>query len=64
MLTLSALADRHALPAGATTALQTLLDALAAETAPTAVHDPAEGLAVHVADSLAGWRRPDCGRRV
>ena len=58
MLTLSALAERHALPAGATTALQTLLDALAAEAAPTAVHDPAEGLAVHVADSLAGLEAP------
>ena len=58
MLTLSALAERHALPAGATTALQTLLEALAAEAAPTAVHDPAEGLAVHIADSLAGLEVP------
>lgn len=47
------LVDRHDLPAGADDALTRLLAALADPRAPTAVHDPAEAVDVHVADSLA-----------
>jgi 16S rRNA (guanine527-N7)-methyltransferase len=47
------LASRYGLPAGAEERLATLLDLVAAEPAAiTAVRDPAEGVNVHVADSL------------
>jgi 16S rRNA (guanine527-N7)-methyltransferase len=50
---LSELADRAGLPADAPGRLETLLDLVAVEpSAITAVRDPAEGVDVHVADSL------------
>jgi 16S rRNA (guanine527-N7)-methyltransferase len=52
--TLNELVRRYSLPAGAGHRLGVLLDALAAEVAPTSVHDPATALDVHVADSLVG----------
>ena len=58
-LDLDALAERYALPAGAAESLAVLLDLLAAPEAPTSVHDPDEGLRVHVADSLAGLAVPE-----
>jgi 16S rRNA (guanine527-N7)-methyltransferase len=45
---------RYGAPPDAARPLAILLDALTAPDAPTSVHDPAVGLAVHVADSLAG----------
>jgi 16S rRNA (guanine527-N7)-methyltransferase len=51
---LDGLVERYSLPRDATERLATLLDALEREDAPTSVHDPREGLKVHVADSLAG----------
>jgi 16S rRNA (guanine527-N7)-methyltransferase len=51
---LQALLERHALAPDAATPLAILLDALAAPEAPTSVHEPREGLRIHVADSLAG----------
>jgi 16S rRNA (guanine527-N7)-methyltransferase len=51
---LEALLERYAAPPDATTPLGLLLDALAASAAPTSVHEPAEGMQVHIADSLAG----------
>jgi 16S rRNA (guanine527-N7)-methyltransferase len=56
---LASLAARYELPAGAAPRLATLLDLLAAPDAPTSVHDPAEGVRVHVADSLAGLDVPE-----
>jgi 16S rRNA (guanine527-N7)-methyltransferase len=50
---LTALAERHALPPVAPEQLETLLDLVAAAPVSiTAVRDPAEGVDVHVADSL------------
>jgi 16S rRNA (guanine527-N7)-methyltransferase len=50
---LAELAERYALPDGATAQLALLLDLVAREpSAITAVRDPAEGVDVHVADSL------------
>jgi 16S rRNA (guanine527-N7)-methyltransferase len=50
---LTELADRHGLPPAAPRQLETLLDLVAVEpTAITAVRDPADGVDVHVADSL------------
>lgn len=60
-LTLDGLAERYSLPRDATARLTTLLDALEREGAPTSVHDPEEGLKVHVADSLAGLETPAVG---
>jgi 16S rRNA (guanine527-N7)-methyltransferase len=45
---------RHSLNPDAADPLATLLDQLAAADAPTSVHDPGEGVKVHIADSLAG----------
>jgi len=56
--TLAALVERHGLPAAAERQLGVLLERLAAPEAPTSVHDPAEGVHVHVADSLAGLEVP------
>jgi 16S rRNA (guanine527-N7)-methyltransferase len=51
---LEELATRYALPPGASARLAALLDLVAAEpSAITSVRDPAEGVDVHVADSLA-----------
>jgi 16S rRNA (guanine527-N7)-methyltransferase len=52
---LEALAVRYALPTGAAARLGALLELVAAEpSAITSVRDPAAGVEVHVADSLAG----------
>jgi 16S rRNA (guanine527-N7)-methyltransferase len=51
---IEALLAQYAAPTDATAPLVALLDALAAPGAPTSVHDPAVGVAVHIADSLAG----------
>jgi 16S rRNA (guanine527-N7)-methyltransferase len=45
---------RHELPPGTAAALGALLEQFALADAPTAVHDPAAAVDVHVADSLAG----------
>jgi 16S rRNA (guanine527-N7)-methyltransferase len=58
-LDLETLAARHALPAPAPASLAVLLELLAAPEAPTSVHDPDEGLRVHIADSLAGLEVPE-----
>jgi 16S rRNA (guanine527-N7)-methyltransferase len=51
---LTEIAERHALPPAAPEQLETLLDLVAAAPVSiTAVRDPAEGVDVHVADSLA-----------
>jgi 16S rRNA (guanine527-N7)-methyltransferase len=50
---LGALAATHRLPAEAIETFNRLLTTLADPAAPTAVHDPVEGVDVHVADSLA-----------
>jgi 16S rRNA (guanine527-N7)-methyltransferase len=50
---LDALSERYALPPGAGDRLATLLDLVAAEPASiTSVRDPADGVSMHVADSL------------
>jgi 16S rRNA (guanine527-N7)-methyltransferase len=49
----------HALPAVLARRLAILLDLLAAPDAPTSVHDPAQSVDVHVADSLAGLAVPE-----
>ncbi len=56
---LDALLAEYGLPAAAAQPLATLLDLLAAPEAPTSVHDPAQGLRVHVADSLADLEVPE-----
>jgi 16S rRNA (guanine527-N7)-methyltransferase len=56
---LAGLAARYGLPGGADGSLATLLDLVAAEpSAITAVRDPAEGVDVHVADSLVALDVP------
>jgi 16S rRNA (guanine527-N7)-methyltransferase len=56
---LGELAARHGLPAAATDRLIVLLDLVAGEPAAiTSVRDPAEGVDVHVADSLAALDLP------
>lgn len=56
---LAALAERHALPDGAASRLAALLDLVAAEpSAITAVRDPAQGIDIHVADSLVALELP------
>ena len=51
---LEALLSGHGFAADAAGPLGVLLDQLAAPEAPTAVHDPREGVKVHIADSLVG----------
>lgn len=46
------LVERYGLDAGMEIALRVLLEQLAAPEAPTSVHDPAEAVDVHLADSL------------
>jgi 16S rRNA (guanine527-N7)-methyltransferase len=58
-LSLDALAAAHALPLEARERLAILLALLADPVAPTSVHDPAQALRVHVADSLAGLEVPE-----
>ncbi len=53
-LSIDALVAAHALPPQAGPRLATLLELLADPGAPTSVHDPVQGLRVHLADSLAG----------
>jgi 16S rRNA (guanine527-N7)-methyltransferase len=56
---LAELSDRYALPGAAADGLATLLDLVAAEpSAITTVRDPAEGVDVHVADSLVALELP------
>ena len=56
---LDAALERHNVDADAADRLSVFLDLLAAPEAPTAVHDPREGVRVHIADSLAGLEVPD-----
>ena len=56
---LDALLERHGAPADAAEPLRVLLDRLAPPDAPTSVHDPEQGLRVHIADSLAGLAVPE-----
>jgi 16S rRNA (guanine527-N7)-methyltransferase len=56
---LEALLERYALPPDAAMPLGVLLDALAEPAAPTSVHEPREGLRIHIADSLAGLEVED-----
>jgi 16S rRNA (guanine527-N7)-methyltransferase len=58
-LDLETLATRYALPASAPASFAVLLELLAAPEAPTSVHDPQQGLRVHIADSLAGLEVPE-----
>ena len=51
---IAALLAQHHAPAEAVEPLEILLERLAAPSAPTSVHDPRQGVDVHVADSLAG----------
>lgn len=51
---LAELSRRYRLPAGAEDRLAVLLELLAQPVAPTAVHEPARAVDVHVADALAG----------
>lgn len=51
---LAELSSRYHLPAGAKDRLAVLLELLAQPIAPTAVHEPAAAVDVHVADALAG----------
>jgi 16S rRNA (guanine527-N7)-methyltransferase len=48
------LLERYGLPLATAESLAALLDLLATPEAPTSLHDPREGLRVHIADSLAG----------
>jgi 16S rRNA (guanine527-N7)-methyltransferase len=56
---LAALLAEYDCPPDSATPLAILLDALAAPRAPTSVHEPSVGLAVHIADSLAGLEVAD-----
>jgi 16S rRNA (guanine527-N7)-methyltransferase len=56
---LAALLAEYECSPDAAAPLAILLDALAAPHAPTSVHDPSVGLAVHIADSLAGLEVAD-----
>jgi len=56
---LGELAARYALPPAAAGQLAMLLELLAEPAAPTSVHDPAVGVRVHIADSLAGLDVPE-----
>jgi 16S rRNA (guanine527-N7)-methyltransferase len=57
---LNELADRYALPPGSADRLGMLLDLLAVErSAITTVRDPAQGVDLHVADSLAALELPE-----
>ena len=56
---LASLLERYALPPAVERPLATLLELLETPAAPTSVHDPAEGLRVHIADSLAGLEVPE-----
>ncbi len=51
----------HGAPAAAVRPLEILLDRLADPASPTSVHEPAQGVDVHVADSLAGLEVPAFG---
>jgi 16S rRNA (guanine527-N7)-methyltransferase len=56
---LATLLDRYELAADAAEPLGVLLELLALEEAPTSVHDPGEGIGVHIADALAGLEVAD-----
>jgi 16S rRNA (guanine527-N7)-methyltransferase len=56
---IATLLDEHDAPATAAVPLGILLDRLADPEAPTAVHDPARGVDIHLADSLAGLAVPE-----
>jgi 16S rRNA (guanine527-N7)-methyltransferase len=56
---LERLLERHGLDVDAAESLGVLLDLLAAPEAPTSVHDPREGVRIHIADSLAGLEVPE-----
>jgi 16S rRNA (guanine527-N7)-methyltransferase len=51
--------QRHAVSAGAREPLLALIELLERQEAPTSVHDPAQVVDVHVADSLAGLEIPE-----
>jgi 16S rRNA (guanine527-N7)-methyltransferase len=56
---LAARLDARGLDTAAAGALATLLHCLEPPTAPTSVHDPREGIDVHVSDSLSGLEVPE-----
>jgi 16S rRNA (guanine527-N7)-methyltransferase len=56
---IAALAGEYALPDGSIERLSRLLDLLADEGAPTAIHDPARAADVHVADALVALEVPE-----
>jgi 16S rRNA (guanine527-N7)-methyltransferase len=56
---LEATLERHGVGVDAADRLSLFLDFLATPEAPTAVHDPREGVRVHIADSLAGLEVPE-----
>jgi 16S rRNA (guanine527-N7)-methyltransferase len=56
---LDELVERYGLDAGMEIALGVLLEQLAAPEAPTSVHDPAEAVDVHLADSLIALELPE-----
>ena len=56
---LEALLQRHGLSPVAAAPLEPFLDLLSAPGAPTSVHEPRQGIDVHIADSLAGLDVPE-----
>ena len=58
-LDLDGLVSRYGLPVTVRDPLAVLLEQLASPEAPTSVHDPEQGLRVHIADSLAGLEVPE-----
>jgi 16S rRNA (guanine527-N7)-methyltransferase len=56
---LAAVLARYDAPSGALPALIELLGCLTEPQAPTAVHDPARGVDIHIADSLVGLEVPE-----
>jgi 16S rRNA (guanine527-N7)-methyltransferase len=56
---LEPLLERYGLGTAAAQPLGTLLDLLAVPEAPTSVHDPRDGVRIHIADSLAGLEVPE-----
>jgi 16S rRNA (guanine527-N7)-methyltransferase len=58
-LDLASLVARYVVAETAIPPLATLLELLADPDAPTSVHDPAQALRVHIADSLAGLEVPE-----
>ena len=56
---LGAICQKHGLGTEVYSKLESILDGLAAEHAPTAVSDPSEAVDVHIADALSGLEVPE-----